>query len=147
MAELTLTGATLTSDDGPLIELSSSPAALGAPHHHSHSHSHEHPNACCSSRTPADLHPSIPNVPVDEVITWEPALIFKRLSEITRIGSYDQFESILVRLKSQSKDSLSAVLDRVGDDGPSLLHWAAKRGTYHDYPKNICWMQKLTLFL
>ena len=134
MAELTLTGATLTSDD-PLIELSSSPAALGASHHHSHSHhshSHEHTNACCSSRTPTHVHPSVPNVPVDEVITWEPALIFKRLSEITRIGSYDQFEPILARLKSQSNDSLSSVLDRVGDDGPSLLHWAAKRGMYHD---------------
>lgn len=128
MAELTLTGATLTSD-GPLIELSSSPAALGASHQHahSHSHSHEHTNASCSSQSPAHVHPSILNIPVDEVLEWEPALIFKRLSDITRLGSYTQFETILTRLKSQSKDSLSAVLDRVGDDGPSLLHWAAKR--------------------
>lgn len=132
MAELTLTGATLTSD-GPLIELSSSPAALGASHQHahSHSHSHEHTNASCSSQSPAHVHPSILNIPVDEVLEWEPALIFKRLSDITRLGSYTQFETILTRLKSQSKDSLSAVLDRVGDDGPSLLHWAAKRGTCH----------------
>jgi hypothetical protein len=32
-------------------------------------------------------------------------------------------------LKAKGPETVSAVLDRVGDDGPSLLHWAAKRGT------------------
>jgi hypothetical protein len=131
MAELTLTGATLTSD-GPLIEMASTPASLGGQshsHNHSHSHSHSHSGRpCCSSPAPVLVYPSIPNVPVEQVLTWEAPLIFKRLSEIARTGTYEAFDPILQGLKRKGKESMSEVLDRVGDDGPSLLHWAAKRG-------------------
>jgi len=135
MAELTLTGATLTSD-GPLIEMASNPASLGGQNHVSHSHSHNHSHshshnhsACCSSPAPVALYPSIPDIPAEEVLAWESPLIFKRLSEIARTGSYEDFEPVIQGLKAQKNSKLLAVLDRTGDDGPSLLHWAAKRGT------------------
>lgn len=125
MAELTLTGATLTSD-GPLVEMTSNPASLGG-HNHSHSHSHSHSGRpCCSSPTPVHYHPAIPNIPVSEVLTWEDSLVFKRLSEIVRTGTFEDFDPILKGLRG--KDRVSSVLNRLGDDGPSLLHWAAKRG-------------------
>jgi hypothetical protein len=70
-----------------------------------------------------------PPVPVENVLGWEPPAIFKRLAEIARRGTYEEFDPILKGLKAKGPETLSAVLDRVGDDGPSLLHWAAKRGT------------------
>lgn len=73
---------------------------------------------------------AVPPVPVEQVMGWEPPAIFKRLSDIARRGTYDAFDPIIKGLKAQGPEAVSGVLDRLGDDGPSLLHWAAKRGTF-----------------
>jgi hypothetical protein len=73
---------------------------------------------------------AVPLVPVEQVLGWEPPAIFTRLSDIARRGTYDAFDPIIKGLKAQGPEAVSGVLDRVGDDGPSLLHWAAKRGTF-----------------
>lgn len=133
MAELTLTGATLTSD-GPLVELTSNTTGQNHAHNHSHSHAHSHSNGrpCCSSPTPIHRHPTIPDISVEEVLAWEDSRIFARLSEIVRMGEFDAFEPIVQGIKSsRGKDTVSAVLGRLGDaDGASLLHWASKRGVF-----------------
>lgn len=67
-----------------------------------------------------------PSVPLEQVLAWEPAKTFQHLADIIKRGTYDSFEQLILNLKD--KAVLFEVLDQVGEDGPSLVHWSARRG-------------------
>lgn len=121
--ELTLTGATLTSEEDH-VELTTSTSSS------SHSHSHNHAACCAPSNRPVEPRTK---VNMQELLRAPAADQFRALAMLIRVGSYSALEDVLKGFMEQSSDKdknqqqLDALLQKLGDDGHSLVHWAAKR--------------------
>ena len=53
------------------------------------------------------------------------------LETLIRLGGYEEtFEPLLTLILDNRPDAYESVLNALGEDHYSLLHWAAKRSTY-----------------
>jgi len=149
MQELTLTGATLMPEESSNgVELSTLkkedplvPAASNNGHshgHHSHGHQHQHQNnqkmmigqkkKCCPhdhSHGHQHVVPMINAMPVEELLTSTVEDQQKAISSLIRLGTYVALEPLINALVDAGE--VKDVLDRLGEEGHSLVHWAAKR--------------------
>jgi hypothetical protein len=128
MDQLTLTGATLVSSkknddqkDWSGLELTKATAS-------SHSHNHNH-GACCGPR-PAPQVRVVYTPPSDEeLMNAPPEEIRTSLCTLIRLGGYeDAFVPMLDLVLEKRPSAQTEVLDALGEDHYSLLHWATKRG-------------------
>lgn len=97
---------------------------------HSHSHSHlQAKNGSCCARSVAVPRPEPPKpMTTEELLSSAPKQVFTVLSMLVRLGPYASLEPMITTLIEQRKADATGILDMLGDDGHSLLHWAAKRG-------------------
>jgi hypothetical protein len=143
--ELTLTGATLTSDIGTNakggVEMTHQHGHHQHQHQHSHSHSHSHGSHAaadakslggdCCGRPMAPPRPAPPKpMTTQELLESPPKQIFALVCALVRLGQFSAFEPMVKALLEKRKDD--RILDMLGEDGHSLLHWAAKRREYLD---------------
>ena len=165
--ELTLTGASLTSDKSSkspqsrnaLNNMKSFPApsGLSVPNaqaqgtqqlmlqhgndcHHSHSHQHD---KCCEqtqSNIPSNYRP-VDSIPIDKLLA-QPKQLYSAIQACIRAGPFQTFSYLadaVIKYETDNDaildwgvhvDGVTCSLGRRTDDGHSLAHWAAKRGTF-----------------
>eukprot|EP00542_Grammatophora_oceanica_P021381 CAMPEP_0194041960 /NCGR_PEP_ID=MMETSP0009_2-20130614/13764_1 /TAXON_ID=210454 /ORGANISM="Grammatophora oceanica, Strain CCMP 410" /LENGTH=652 /DNA_ID=CAMNT_0038685615 /DNA_START=97 /DNA_END=2055 /DNA_ORIENTATION=+ len=141
--ELTLTGGTLTSDGGaggmgslemaPVASHKHDPLSGGSHGHshghngHDHSHGHTNEKACCSSHASPPKTSLIIVPAADDLLQKSPQEIFETLVFLVRQATFLPFENLLQNLKGKNLNLIQDVLNSLGQEGHSLIHWAAKR--------------------
>jgi hypothetical protein len=63
-----------------------------------------------------------------ELLESSPQQIFALVCALVRLGQFSALEPMVKALLEKRKDD--QILDMLGEDGHSLLHWAAKRREY-----------------
>ena len=133
MEEISLTGATMTSDGtGNMINpgLTGGAAAAAAmvqaqPPVHNHGSGCKS-GGCGSAPTPA---PHVPDAAaIDKMMELPDDEVFKGVETLVRLGHYETLNPIIQALEERKGTESSKILGLFGKDGHSLLHWAAKRG-------------------
>ncbi len=110
-------------------------------HSHSNSHSDSHGHVHDHSGGGADCCP-VPKVPQVRVVYTPPSKeelekatpqeMRMSLETLIRLGGYEEtFEPLLTVILDNRPDAYDSVLNALGEDHYSLLHWAAKRSTYY----------------
>ena len=95
---------------------------------HSHSHTQTKNGTCCA-RSVAAPRPEPPKpMTTEELVSSPQKQVFAVLSMLVRLGPYASLEPMIKTLIEQRNAEVTKILDMLGDDGHSLLHWAAKRG-------------------
>ena len=71
----------------------------------------------------------------EEILVSSPQQVFAVITLLVRLGQASSLEPMIKCLLEQRRTAAgsttihsTAVLDMLGEDGHSLLHWAAKRG-------------------
>ena len=154
--ELTLTGAS-TSSDRPAIAKSSSHNhnhsnghSHNHSHGHSHGHSHSHGSSCCAPKPVKKIDASVLLPTPEQVSRFKNDKSFRLqvLSNVVRGGTYDIFTNLIRVLvnnddekKEMHEEEVSSdgvtiddcegfanMINGHGADGHTLAHWCAKRG-------------------
>ena len=147
MDQLTLTGATLvdTKEKGSVIEMTGHDHShdkqqlLGGnttSHNHNHnhnqsSHNHNHNHGggnCCGPKKAPPVRVVYTPPSQEELLNAKFEDIRTSLETLIRLGGFvDAFEPLLKLIIETRPDAVDGVLNALGNDHYSLLHWAAKR--------------------
>jgi len=136
MDKLTLTGASLVDSkkNDTVVETTGGHNHGGHDHGghdhggHDHGHSHSHGGGgCCAPKEPAVRVVYTP--PSDEeIMNASPEDIRTSLCTLIRMGAFKEaFEPLLTLVLEKRPNADAEILNAIGNDHYSLLHWAAKR--------------------
>lgn len=144
MDQLTLTGATLIDRTKPASGVDTKKGSTlemtNQEHDHDHHASHaSHASHDHSAHSHSHAVPKVPQVRVvytppskEELDKATPQEMRMSLETLIRLGGYeDTFEPLLTVILDNRPDAYDSVLNALGEDHYSLLHWAAKRSTYN----------------
>jgi hypothetical protein len=150
MDPLTLTGATFVEQKHENCTLNHDHSTAHHHDHHNGQHQHNHVSTGQSSNHEScplhdpNAHKKVPQVRVvytppsrEELQQATPDAIRLSLETLIRLGAYqDAFEPLLTLILEARPDALNSVLNSLGNDHYSLIHWAAKRSKllYNIYP-------------
>lgn len=141
--ELTLTGASLTSDTSRVN------TSTASSHDHSHHHHHSHASQQQQQVGPASNYQRVEAVPKEKLLN-NPQVLFSALIAAIKGGSFETFKYLvdLVLLHEQSNDALQwgtkiddtcqSSLGNQGPDGHSLAHWTSKRSNNLQFLQYLC---------
>ena len=133
MEEISLTGATLTShsENGDVKSGAETQPPAFEKHAHSHSHSHSHGGSepCCEKKHNPLALPQIPTpVSLEKMVELPQEEVYKGVATLVRLGHFETLDPIVKKIVESDRTDSDAILTTLGEDGHSLLHWAAKRG-------------------
>jgi hypothetical protein len=135
MNKLTLTGAGLvdTKKTDSIVEPTGSGHSHGGHDHggHDHGHSHSHGGGgCCAPKAP-QVRVVYKPPSEEELANASNEDIRTSLCTLIRLGGFqDAFEPLLTLLLEKRPNTEEEILNAVGNDHYTLLHWAAKRGKF-----------------
>jgi hypothetical protein len=109
---------------------SASSSAVSFPQNHSHANHGNHA-PCCGAPVRGPQVRVVYTPPTeDELKEASPEAMRTSLETLIRLGGYkDAFEPLLTLILQARPDAHDSVLNALGNDHYSLLHWAAKRCT------------------
>lgn len=133
MDKLTLTGASLVDTKKNDVEMTGQQHgghSHGGHDHggHDHGHSHSHGGGCCGPKPPQVR--VVYKPPSDEeIIKASNEDVRTSLCTLIRLGGFKEaFEPLLKLILEKRPTAEAEILNAVGIDHYTLLHWAAKRG-------------------